>query len=120
MEIKGSVALVTGANRGLGRAFALALLEAGASKVYAAARDITTVTDAGLTPIQLDVTDPASVAAAAKIATDVSIIVNNAGISAGGSFIGSANLDGARAELETNYFGPIVVARAFAPILKAN
>ena len=120
MQIEGSVVLVTGANRGLGKAFATALLEAGAAKVYAGARDISTVTDTRFTPIQLDVTDPDSVVAAAETASDVTIVVNNAGISTGGSLLGALNLDGARRDIETNYFGTLQVSRAFAPVLAAN
>jgi NAD(P)-dependent dehydrogenase (short-subunit alcohol dehydrogenase family) len=120
MNIEGSVALVTGANRGLGRAFALALLERGAKKVYAGARDPQTVTDSGLTPIKLDITDPHDVAAAAALATDVNLVINNAGVSRGGSLLSGSSLDGVRADLETNYLGTLAVSRAFAPVLAAN
>src|SRR5271170_4656317 len=79
MDVAGKKALVTGANRGLGRAFAEALLEAGASKVYAGARDPSTVSDPRLTPVRLDVTSSRDVAAAAKACSGVEILINNAG-----------------------------------------
>jgi NAD(P)-dependent dehydrogenase (short-subunit alcohol dehydrogenase family) len=116
VKITDSVALVTGANRGLGAAFARALLERGAAKVYAAARDPETITDPALTPIALDVTDPAAVAAAAEQCGDVTLLINNAGISRGPA----ADLDGARAEMEVNYFGTLAMSRAFAPVLGRN
>jgi NAD(P)-dependent dehydrogenase (short-subunit alcohol dehydrogenase family) len=118
MRIKGSVALVTGANRGIGKAFAQALLDHGAAKVYAGARDVTTITDPRLTPIQLDVTDPASIARAAEVATDVTILVNNAGIGTAESLLGSEqNL---RDIFEVNFFGLVAATRAFVPVLRAN
>ncbi|MFI6732289.1 SDR family oxidoreductase [Nonomuraea sp. NPDC050451] len=116
MKISGSVALVTGANRGLGAAFAQALLDRGARTVYAAARNPATITDTNLTPIELDVTDPAAVAAAAERCGDVNLLVNNAGISRSGS----SDLDSARAEMDTNYFGTLSMSRAFAPVLARN
>jgi NAD(P)-dependent dehydrogenase (short-subunit alcohol dehydrogenase family) len=123
MRIEGSVALVTGANRGLGRSFTQALLDAGAVKVYAAARnpDSVEVTDPRLVPLALDVTDPASVLAAAAAAPDVQIVVNNAGVARSGDpLIGSGNIEGARVEMETNYFGVLNVAQGFAPVLSKN
>src|SRR5689334_1501025 len=88
MQVEGAVALVTGANRGLGRAFARALLDAGAAKVYAGARDPGTVVDPGVVPLRLDVTDPAQVAAAAAEADDVTIVINNAGIALDAPLLG--------------------------------
>lgn len=118
MKISGSVALVTGANRGLGRAFARALAERGARTVYAGARDPGSVTDPGLVPVRLDVTDPADVAAAAAACGDVTLLVNNAGVYTGGPLLGPG--DGARHEMEVNYFGTLAMSRAFAPVLAAN
>ncbi|WP_028799106.1 SDR family oxidoreductase [Streptomyces sp. 142MFCol3.1] len=119
MEIKGSAALVTGANRGIGSAFARALLAHGAAKVYAGVRDPATVQDPALTPLRLDVTDEEQVAAAAREADDVSIVINNAGIAAGPSLL-EGSLDGARREMEVNYLGTWAVSRAFAPVLAAH
>jgi NAD(P)-dependent dehydrogenase (short-subunit alcohol dehydrogenase family) len=119
MDIDGSVALVTGANRGIGRAIADELLQRGAAKVYAAVRNPASITDSRLTAIELDVTDPASVRAAARVASDVELVVNNAGIG-GATTPLEATLDGARAELETNYLGIVSMTQAFAPVLAAN
>ncbi|KAF0097548.1 MAG: short chain dehydrogenase [Rhodospirillaceae bacterium] len=120
MEIQNSVALVTGANRGLGLAFTQALLAAGASKVYAAARDPATVRQPGVQPVRLDVTDPDQVAATAAELGDVTLVINNAGIIRGSGFLGEKGVEAVRAELETNFFGPVHVSRAFAPILARN
>ncbi|AXQ28422.1 SDR family oxidoreductase [Solimonas sp. K1W22B-7] len=120
MQIKGSVALVTGANRGLGLAFTRALLAGGAKKVYAAARDPASVTLPGVVPLRLDVTRPEEVAAAAAACGDVTLLVNNAGI-----FLGDGENDGeaesnARRMMDTNYHGIAATTRAFAPVLAAN
>jgi NAD(P)-dependent dehydrogenase (short-subunit alcohol dehydrogenase family) len=120
MKISGSVALVTGANRGLGHAFARALIERGARTVYAGARDPATITDPDLVPVKLDITDAADVAAAAALCGDVTLLVNNAGVSYNSPLLAAPALDGARAEMETNYFGTLALCRAFAPILGAN
>ena len=119
MEITGAVALVTGANRGLGRQFAAALLERGAAKVYAAARNPESVDLPGVVPLRLDVTDPGSIRAAAAQAGDVTLLVNNAGSSTGASLLGGS-LDDVRLEMDTHYFGTLAVTREFAPILERN
>ena len=115
MDIAGKTALVTGANRGLGRRFAEQLRDRGA-RVYAAARNPASVDLEGVTPIALDVTDPASVAAAAAATGDVAILINNAGSSTGASLLGG-DLAAVRLEMDTHYFGTLQVIRAFAPQL---
>jgi NAD(P)-dependent dehydrogenase (short-subunit alcohol dehydrogenase family) len=120
VKIQNSVALVTGANRGLGLAFTQALLAGGAGKVYAAARDAASVRQAGVVPVRLDVTDPEQVVAAAAGLGDVNLVINNAGIIRGSGFLGEKGVEAVRAELETNFFGPLHVSRAFAPILARN
>ncbi len=118
MDITGSVALVTGANRGIGRHFANQLLERGAEKVYATARHPERVDLPGVSVLRLDVTDPDSVAAAAAAAGDVTLLVNNAGIATGANLLG--DLDKVRLEMETHFFGTLSVVRAFAPVLAAG
>jgi NAD(P)-dependent dehydrogenase (short-subunit alcohol dehydrogenase family) len=120
MEIKGKVGFVTGANRGLGRAFAQALLDAGAAKVYAAARDPSAVSQAGVTAIRLDVTDPASAVAAAAVASDAHIVVNNAGITEHKPLLSEDGEAALRRIMETNLYGILSVSRSFAPVLRAN
>ena len=120
MQIKDSIALVTGANRGLGLAFTQALLAGGARKVYAAARDPASVKQPGVEPVRLDVTNAGEVAAAARDLGDVTLVINNAGIIRGSGFLGEKGVEAVRAELETNFFGPVLVSRAFAPILARN
>lgn len=119
MQIGGSVALVTGANRGLGRVFTRELVSRGAAKVYGAARDPGAVTEPGVTPIALDITDPERVAQVAQQCADVSLLVNNAGVMKASTFIDAADMDAARVEMETNYFGTLRMCRAFAPVLAA-
>ena len=114
------MALVTGANRGLGRSFARELLQRGAAKVYAAARNASAVTERGVTPVQLDITDPNRVVEVAAKCADVTLLVNNAGVMKASSFIGTPSLDPARLEMETNYFGTLNMCRAFAPVLATN
>jgi NAD(P)-dependent dehydrogenase (short-subunit alcohol dehydrogenase family) len=118
MDLTNSVALVTGANRGLGRHLAAQLLERGA-KVYAGARNPASVNLPGAIPIQIDVTDPASVEQAAKVATDVTLLINNAGSSTHQTLIGG-DLDGIRLEMDTHYYGTLAVTRAFVPVIEAN
>jgi NAD(P)-dependent dehydrogenase (short-subunit alcohol dehydrogenase family) len=115
MDINGKTALVTGANRGLGRQLAAQRRDRGAT-VYAAARNPATVDLPGVTPIALDITDPTSVAAAAAATSDVAILVNNAGSSTGSSLL-TGDLADIRLELDTHFFGTLAVIRAFAPQL---
>ena len=120
MQLKNAVAFVTGANRGLGQNFVNALLAAGVKKVYAAARDPSTIRLDGVEKIKLDVTRAEDVAAAAQACGDVSLLINNAGIARGSSFLAAGSIEAARAELETNYIGPLALSQAFAPVLAAN
>jgi NAD(P)-dependent dehydrogenase (short-subunit alcohol dehydrogenase family) len=117
MQLEGSTALVTGANRGLGRHLAEQLLERGAT-VYAGARNPDSVDLPGAIPIALDITDAASIAAAAEIVTNVSVLINNAGSYTGASLVDGPLAD-VRLELETHFFGTLAVTRAIAPQLAA-
>lgn len=120
MKIAGSVALVTGANRGLGQVFTRELVSRGAARVYGAARRAAAVTEPGVTAVELDITDPELVRKVATSCRDVTLLVNNAGVMKPGTFTGPPNLDNARFEMETNYFGTLSMCRAFAPVLAAN
>lgn len=121
MRFTGSVALVTGANRGIGRQFTRELLNRGVSKVYATARDPRRidVDDPRVHVLTLDITDPASIAAVAAVATDVEVLINNAGIATGAPLI-TGSLQDIRRDMETHFFGTLQVTRAFAPILAGN
>jgi NAD(P)-dependent dehydrogenase (short-subunit alcohol dehydrogenase family) len=126
MKIMGTVALVTGANRGIGRAYIDALLERGAAKIYAGARDTGGLADlvqrypGKVVAVKLDITQPADIDAAAAKCGDVALLINNAGINRQAGFLAASDLVAARAEMETNYFGPLAMCRAFAPILARN
>lgn len=118
MKIQGSVAFVTGANRGLGRQFAQQLVARGA-KVYAAARNPESVTLDGVIPVQIDITDLASVSAAAELAADTTLLVNNAGTTSYNGLL-DGPMDDIRTQMESHFFGTLNVTRAFAPHLVAN
>jgi NAD(P)-dependent dehydrogenase (short-subunit alcohol dehydrogenase family) len=118
IDYSSTTALVTGANRGFGRHLAEQLTQRGAT-VYAAARDPKTVLLDGVRPLRLDITDPASVAAAASLASDVTLLINNAGISTGASVL-TGEIDEVRREFDTHVFGTLAVTRAFVPVLEAN
>ncbi|MFD2613463.1 SDR family oxidoreductase [Paenibacillus gansuensis] len=118
MNIANQVALVTGANRGLGRHLTLELLSRGA-KVYAGARDPQSVDIPGAIPLQLDITDPGSVAAAANTANDVTLLINNAGSSTGASLL-DGELDKIHLEFGTHVFGTLSMIRSFVPVLERN
>lgn len=122
MQIKDCVALVTGANRGIGKAYVQALLAAGAAKVYAAARDPSTIeSQPGVVAIKLDVTRPEDIAAAAETAQDLTLLINNAGAHGpAGEGQNGISLDTLRFEFETNAIAPLATTLAFAPILAAN
>ena len=120
MKLDNATVLVTGANRGLGQEFAHQALARGASKVYAGARDPASVRLAGVTPVRLDVTDPAQVAQAVADCGDVTLVVNNAGIASFGGVLEEDSIAALQRMMETNVYGMLRVSQAFAPVLAAN
>jgi NAD(P)-dependent dehydrogenase (short-subunit alcohol dehydrogenase family) len=122
MEIQNSVALVTGANRGLGKTYTDALLAAGAAKVYAGARNPASIAagDDRIVPIELDVTRDVDVIAAAERCGDVNLLINNAGIMLSSPMLAEGSEAALRAEMEVNVFGMLRMVRAFAPVLARN
>jgi NAD(P)-dependent dehydrogenase (short-subunit alcohol dehydrogenase family) len=123
LQMTGATALVTGANRGIGRAIVDALLDRGVAKVYATARNVQTLTELAADPrvvaLRLDITDAGQVAATAAAAGDVTLLVNNGGSLAFADLLGG-ELAAIDADLRTNYFGTLAVTRAFVPILGDN
>jgi NAD(P)-dependent dehydrogenase (short-subunit alcohol dehydrogenase family) len=120
MKIENSVALVTGANRGIGLAFARELLARGARKVYAGTRDTAAITERGVQALKLDVNSPDDVSAAAALASDVTLVINNAGIAQPGPFLAADSEEVTRRIFETNFFAMLRMSKAFAPILRGN
>jgi NAD(P)-dependent dehydrogenase (short-subunit alcohol dehydrogenase family) len=122
VAITGACALVTGANRGLGKTFVEELLNRGAARVYAAARnpDTVDVTDDRVIPLRLDITSPDDVRAAVSRCTDATVLINNAGAMLRTPLLAAPDLSAARSEMETNYFGTLAMCRAFAPLLALN
>lgn len=120
MKLDNATVLITGANRGIGLAFARAVLARGARKVYAGARDPASIKLPGVEAIRLDVTCPEDVVAAVRQAGDVTLLINNAGIAITGGFLAEGSIEAARRQMETNYFGPLRLSQAFAPVLAAN
>lgn len=118
-EIAGATALVTGGSRGIGKALVEALYARGAQKVYATARDPRTVTHPDAVALALELTDPDSVAAVARQAQDVTILINNAGASFGASLLDGPMQD-IRREFDVNFYGALHATRAFAPIIERN
>ncbi|WP_134767836.1 SDR family oxidoreductase [Nocardioides sp. 1609] len=119
MDINGAVVLVTGANRGIGAAFVEQLTRRGAAKIYAAARDAGSIDVDGVHALELDITRADQVDAAAAAAGDVQVVINNAGISTGTSLV-AGDEAAIRREMDTNFYGPLLMTRAFAPVLAAN
>jgi len=122
-RIEGAVALVTGANRGIGRALIEALLTRGARKVYATARNpegLRALDDERLVSLRLDVTDADQIRAAGEAASDVELVFNNAGVALARGIAGSTVLDQARRKMEVNYFGPLQLLQHLAPTLARN
>ncbi|AWS41891.1 SDR family oxidoreductase [Streptosporangium sp. 'caverna'] len=119
MKIQDSVVFVTGGGRGLGKALVDEVLARGAAKVYATARDPKTITNPDVVPLQLEVTDPASVAAAVAQAPDVNLLINNAGVTLAADYL-NGDLEEVRREFEINFYGPLHMTRALAPRLIAN
>ncbi|MEC3982549.1 SDR family oxidoreductase [Amycolatopsis sp. H20-H5] len=119
MNIEGSVALVTGANRGMGRHFTEQLLERGAAKVYATARDPRSITTPGAQALTLDLLDPETISAAAEVADDLTLLINNAGVATYQNLI-RGDLAEIHREMDTQFFGTLAVTRAFADVLGRN
>lgn len=124
--IAGKTVLVTGANRGIGKAFSEAFLKGGVAKLYAAVRNLDSakplVDEFGdkVVPIKIDVSDPASITEAAKTASDVDIVVNNAGVLTNASPLADDAVENLEFEMKVNVYGLIRMAQAFAPVLKSN
>ena len=125
-EIEGKLALVTGANRGIGRALVERFIQAGASKVYAAVRQVKSAEPLverfgqRVVPVALDLTKPSTIAAAARTASQVELVVNNAGVLRISDALSDTAIEDLQFELDTNLFGLMRVAKAFAPVLAAN
>jgi NAD(P)-dependent dehydrogenase (short-subunit alcohol dehydrogenase family) len=126
MNIQDSVAFVTGANRGIGKAYVEALVQAGARRIYATARsmetlnEVVTIAPDRIIPMALDVTNSDQVIAAAQTAQDVTLLINNAGVIGSGGLFTPNSVETAQWEMNTNYFGTLAMVRAFAPILQRN
>ena len=117
--LEGAVVLVTGGQRGIGKAIVDDLLTRGAAKVYATARSPRPSTDPRVVPLPLEVTDQASIDALAAAAPDVTVLINNAGASSPNSYL-DASIEDVRAVFDANFFGPLQLTRAFVPIIERN
>ena len=126
MQIQGAIALVTGANGGIGQYYIQGLQATGATRIYAGARNPDSLKDIAATdpdriiPIPLDITDEASVRAAAETYSDVNLLINNAGVGFNQRLVADISFDKVRSEIEVNYLGMLRMCLAFAPVLKAN
>jgi NAD(P)-dependent dehydrogenase (short-subunit alcohol dehydrogenase family) len=121
MQTEGAIALVTGTSRGIGAHLVAELRRRGAARVYAGVRQQTVASeDPRIVPIVLDITNEAEVREAARRCTDVTLLINNAGVNHNRRVIGAPDMTAARAEMEANYFGTLAMCRAFAPVLARN
>ncbi len=126
MNISGAIALVTGGNRGIGEGFVQELLEAGAAKVYVGTRTLENAAELcasapdKLVSVELDVSNPEHIEAAANECSDVNLLVNNAGVFNHQSLLNAPDMQAMRNEIEVNYLAPVAMTRAFAPIIEAN
>ena len=126
MKIEGAIALITGANRGVGRCFVEELASRGAAKVYVTARDLDALDYPGMigetriVPLQLDVTKDSHISAARRAAGDATLLINNAGVNANDRLLDASDTEAARMEMDTNYFGLVAMCRAFGPVIAAN
>ena len=120
MKIENATVLITGANRGIGLAFARAVVARGARKVYAGVRDPASVKLEGIEAVRLDVTSARDVAAAAERLRDVTLLINNAGVATTGGFLEPGSIEAAQRQLDVNYFGTLRTSVAFAPVLAAH
>lgn len=126
MKIQGAIALVSGANKGIGKEFVKALHEMGADRIYACARDESKLSEVvaldpqRIIPLALDIASEESIQAALAQCQDVTLLINNAGVGHDAGLIAAPDLSDARKEMETNYFGTLMMCRAFAPMLKQN
>lgn len=125
-DIKDKIVLITGANRGIGEVLVESFIQHGATKIYAAVRELNSVASlvekyqGRVVPIQIDLADPQSIAAAAQTATDVQIVINNAGVFKGGTTLAEDAIASLDFQMSINVYGLIYMAQAFAPVLKAN
>jgi NAD(P)-dependent dehydrogenase (short-subunit alcohol dehydrogenase family) len=119
MDVNGATVLVTGANRGIGAALVEQLKRRGAAKIYAAARDARAIDAGGVHPLELDITNAGQIERAVATASDVQVLINNAGISTGTSLV-TGDEETIRREMNTNFYGPLLMTRAFAPVLGSN
>ncbi len=126
MKLKGATVLVTGANRGIGKAFVAELASRGVKKIYTAVRDLDTLKSmpesqgVSIVPLTIDVTEPSHIKAAAKAADDVTLLINNAGVNCMDRLLQANDKDAARTEMDTNYHGMVDMCRAFGPVISGN